>query len=126
MSSPSVPNTFLLPSPVSSFSAISSTEKTKGDAGVAIGSSEPSSFSLTSILTVFVMEFPSALVLVNSNSYILSPSASAGEEKTGLLAKNTCVPQSVSLTRNLSASAPPVIVEVTLPANVIAWSSSIV
>ena len=68
ISSPSVPTTLLLPSPVSSFSAISSTEKTKGDEGGAIGSGEPSSFYLISILAVLVIELPSAPVLVNSNS----------------------------------------------------------
>ena len=68
ISSPSVPITFLLPSPVSSFSAISSTEKTKGDDGAAIGSGVPASFSLISILAVLVIELPSAPVLVISNS----------------------------------------------------------
>ena len=57
---------------------------------------------------------------------MLSPFASAGEANIGLSVKNTCVPQSVSLRINLSASGPPVIAEVTVPAKVIACSSSIV
>ena len=125
-SEPSVPSKFLEPPrspPI--FSATSSTFRTSADVGAVMGSAAFSSASLILILTVLVIEFdPSDLV--SSNSYMLSPSASDGLSKLGLSLKKKALPLSLSTTTNLSASAPPVIVEVTGPGNLMANSSSVV